>query len=98
MSRPNWSRALPRPLVILDDGKEFLRLTTLTDLRDFIKRLPKDRQHFDTWQVVKQRLDAAALGDSIDDLLISLQMVLSLEGVEYQMKEATNWKRNGSLP
>jgi hypothetical protein len=32
VSRPNWSRPLPQPLIILDDGKEFLRLTTLADV------------------------------------------------------------------
>jgi hypothetical protein len=33
LPRPNWSRPLlPRPLVILDDGKEFLRLSTLADV------------------------------------------------------------------
>jgi hypothetical protein len=29
---------LPRPLIILDNGKEFLRLTTLADVRDRSRR------------------------------------------------------------
>jgi hypothetical protein len=33
----------------MDSGKEFLRLSTLGDIGDFLKRLPKDRRHFDTW-------------------------------------------------
>ena len=48
MARPNWSRPLPRALSIVDDGKEFLRLTTLADVRDFLNRVPKERLQFDT--------------------------------------------------
>jgi hypothetical protein len=61
-TRPNWSRPLPRPLVILDDGKEFLRLTTLADVRDFLKHIPKERRQFDTWQHVEAELKKAAAG------------------------------------
>jgi hypothetical protein len=43
MPRPNWSRPLPRPLTILDNGKEFLRLTTLADVCDFLKHILKRR-------------------------------------------------------
>jgi hypothetical protein len=84
LPRPNYSRSLSQPIVILDDDKEFLRLTTLGDVGDFIKRLPKDRQHFDAWQVVNQRLDAAAAGGSIEDLLIALQMAFRLEHIAYR--------------
>jgi hypothetical protein len=56
-TRPNWSRALPKPLIILDNGKEFLRLTTLADVRDFLKRTPKERRQFHTWQNVEAQLD-----------------------------------------
>jgi hypothetical protein len=86
MPRPKRSRPLPRPLIILDNGKEFLQLSTLADVRDFLKRIPKERQQFDTWQTVTRRLDAAAAGGSVDDLSIALQMVLQLERVEYQIK------------
>ena len=82
MPRPNWSRALPRPLTILDDGKEFLRLTTLADVRDFLKHIPKDRLQFETWQSVKSALDEAAAGADPKSLAVALQMVLTLENVE----------------
>jgi hypothetical protein len=36
---------------------------------------------------VNQRLDAAAAGGSVDDLLIALQMAFQLEKVEYRVKE-----------
>ena len=84
MANPAWSRPLPRPLVILDDSKEFLRLTTLGDVRDFLKHIPKERREFDTWQTVTRRLEAAAAGSSVDDVSIALQMALQLERVEYQ--------------
>jgi len=84
LPRANWSRPLPWPLSILDDGEDCLLLSTLGDIGDFLKRLPKDHRHFDTWQVVNQRLNAAAAGGSLDDMLIALQMALSLEGVEYR--------------
>jgi hypothetical protein len=72
VARPNWSNPLPRPLSILDNG---MRLSTLADVRDFLKRLPKERRQFDTWQVVARRLDAAAAGGNVDDVSIALQMV-----------------------
>jgi hypothetical protein len=40
---------------ILDDGKEFLRLSTLADVRDFLRRAPKERRQFDSWQTVERR-------------------------------------------
>jgi hypothetical protein len=86
MPRPDWSRPLPRPLTILDNGKEFLRLTTLGDVRDFLKRIPKDRRQFDTWQHVAAELDKAAGGADTASLSIALQMVLMLENVECREK------------
>ncbi len=79
--RPNWSRALPRPLSILDKGKEFLRLTTLADVHDFLKPIPKERQQQDTLQAVARRLDDAAAGR---DVSIALQMTFQLERIDYR--------------
>ena len=73
------------PTYILDDGKEFLRLTTLADVRAFLSHLPKERRQNETWQVVVQRLEAAAAGGSVDDLSIALQMAFQLERVEYRL-------------
>jgi hypothetical protein len=80
--------ALPRALTILDNGKEFLRLATLTDVRDFLKHIPKERLQFETWQCVKSELDEAAGGADPKSLSVALQMVLMLENVECR----PNWK------
>ena len=79
MPRPNWSRPLPRPLVI----PKVMTLKTLADVRDLIKHLPKDHREKSTWQHVSKQLNAAALGevDTID-VAVPLQMVLTMEGVE----------------
>jgi len=82
--RTDRSRALPQPLSIVDDGKEFLRLTTLAAVRDFLKHIPKDRRQFDTWQHVAAELDKAAAGGDTAQVLIALQMVLMLEK-EYRL-------------
>jgi hypothetical protein len=78
--RPDWSRKLPRPLYILDNGKEFLRLSTLADVRDFLKHIPKERRQFSTWQHVEAELNKAAAGANPTQLSIALQMVFQLEG------------------
>ena len=86
MPRPNWSRALPLPLWILDDGKKFLRLSTLADVGAFLKHLPKERRLSDTWQVASRRLDdALANQDSAEDLSVTLQMAFQLERIEYRL-------------
>jgi hypothetical protein len=82
LPRPNWSRALPRPLKI----PGVMDLKTLADVRALIGHLPKETRARDTWQVVERRLDAAAAGGSLDDLSVALRMVLQLEGVEYRLK------------
>ena len=86
MTRSSWSRALPRALTILDDGKEFLRLTTLADVRDFLKHIPKERRQFDTWQHVEAELEKAAAGGDATQVSIALRMVLMLESVECRLK------------
>jgi hypothetical protein len=59
MSRSNWSKPLPAPLIIPD----VMTLTTLADVRVFVtQRLPKpyrDRAH---WLAVSLDLEAAARG------------------------------------
>jgi hypothetical protein len=88
MARPNRSRPLPRPIVILDDGKAFLRLSTIADVRDFLKHIPKARREFSTWQHVEAELNKAAAGTDTTQLSIALQMVLVLENVEYHVGDA----------
>ena len=51
--RSNWSRPLPRPIII----PEIMTLTTLADVRTLIqKHLPKDRRERSTWRHVAVQL------------------------------------------
>jgi hypothetical protein len=78
---PNWSRPLPRPLVIPD----VMQLRTLADVRELIEQhLPVHFRDKATWRVVAK--DAAALGADPAEVSIALRMALSLEGVEYRPK------------
>ncbi len=81
--RPNWSRPLPRPLVIPD----VMTLVTLADVRTLIeKHLPKDRRERSTWHHVTAELDKAAAGGDTANVAIALRVALMLEGVECQPK------------
>ena len=61
---------------------KLMKLTKLADVRDLIRRLPKDHGTKSTWQHVEKQLNAAAVGavDTVD-VAVPLQMVLSMEGV-----------------
>ena len=79
MSRPNWSRALPRPLVI----PKIMTLKTLADVRTLMRHLPEDRRARSNWRYVAQQLAEAAVGAaSPADAAISLRLALMLENVE----------------
>jgi hypothetical protein len=53
LSRPNWSRRLPRPLKI----PTVMMLKTLADVRELIARhLPAECRERDTWRHVSDRL------------------------------------------
>ena len=79
MPRPNWSRALPRPLVI----PGVMTLKTLADVRELMRHLPEDRRARSTWRYVAQQLAEAAVGAaSPADAAISLRLALMLENVE----------------
>ena len=60
-----------------------MTLNTLADVRELIRRLPKDHRTKSTWQHVEKQLNAAAVGevDTID-VAVPLQLALSMEGVE----------------
>jgi hypothetical protein len=86
LPRSNWSRPLLRPLTI----PTVVDLKTLAGVRTLIGHLPKETRARDTWQHVEAELKkAAAVGDTAQ-VYVALQMVLQLENVEYQMKEAAN--------
>ena len=76
--RPNWSRALPRPLAIPD----VMVLATLADVRELMRHLPEDRRERQTWRQVAADIEAAAAGGDIEGAAIGLRMVLFLERVE----------------
>jgi hypothetical protein len=80
--RPDFSRKLPRPLVIYDGRKPLMRLTKLMDVRKLIGRLPADRKGFVTWQYVKEQLNHAARGADPIDVCIAVRMVLMMERID----------------
>jgi hypothetical protein len=79
LSRPNWSRKLPRPLKI----PTIMTLHTLGDVRELVERhLPAECRQRDTWRHVANELREAANGGDPADASVALRMVLMLEGVE----------------
>ncbi|MGA2841734.1 MAG: hypothetical protein ABSG18_16430 [Steroidobacteraceae bacterium] len=83
MSRSNWSRALPRPLVI----PKVMTLKTLADVRALIERhLPQHFRAKATWRYVAARLAEAARGGDTMDVAVPLRLVLSMEGVECHLE------------
>ena len=77
MPRPNWSQPLPRPLKI----PSVATLKTLADVRMLMRHLPDSHRERSTWQHVAKQLAAAADGGDIDDVVVSLRLVLQLENV-----------------
>jgi hypothetical protein len=59
-------------------------LTTLADVRGFLKHLPRELRQSYTWQVAVRRLEAAAVGGDVDDLSVALQMMFQLERIQYR--------------
>jgi hypothetical protein len=80
--RPNWSRRLPRPLVIPD----VMTLTTLADVRAQIAHLPAQHRDRSTWQHVVDELNTATFGGDTVDVSVALRLVLMLENVPCQPK------------
>jgi hypothetical protein len=73
--RADWSRRLPRPLVI----PKVTTLRTLGDVRTFIeRRLPASYREKEIWQIVAAKLaEASRVGDCAD-VSLTLRIVLSL--------------------
>ncbi|MFY9838764.1 MAG: hypothetical protein WAK55_20265 [Xanthobacteraceae bacterium] len=68
MSRPNWSRKLPRPLKI----PTVMTLRTLADVRALVEvHLPAECRERETWRYVAGALDEAARGGDIKDVVIA---------------------------
>ena len=80
--RPNWSRPLSRPIVIPD-------IMTLKSSQTSASCLSTCRPHIvkkATWRYVADRLDDAAHGADVIDLVMPLRMVLSMEGIACRPK------------
>jgi hypothetical protein len=50
------------------------------------RRLPADYRNRDTWRHVAAQLAAAADGGDINDVVVSLRLVLQLERVECRLR------------
>jgi hypothetical protein len=73
--RSDWSRRLPRTLVI----PTVMTLRTLADARKLIQHLPEDRRARSTWRHVQEQLGQGA---DPADVAIALRLALILENVE----------------
>src|SRR5260370_30674889 len=82
MPRPNWSRPLPRPLVI----PRVVTLKTLADARELMRHLPNGHRQRSTWRHVEAQVADAANGGDVTDALVALRLVLILERVECRVK------------
>jgi hypothetical protein len=72
---PNWSRPLPRPLKI----PTVMTLKTLADVRELIGRhLPARCREQHIWRHVADQLAAAARGGSIDNVVVSLRLAVTV--------------------
>ena len=78
MPRPNWSRALPRPLVI----PTVMTLKTLADVRKLMRHLPAEHRERPTWRHVAAELEQAAAGADTVDVAVALRLALMLENVD----------------
>ena len=81
--RSDWSRCLPRPLII----PGVIKLVTLADVRALVeKHLPRQIRARPTWRYVAARLKEAADGADPADVAAALVIALALEGVKCQPK------------
>jgi hypothetical protein len=80
--RPDFSRPLPRSLVI----PKLMTLRTLADVRTLLRHLPAATRAKSTWQHVADELTKAAAGDDPRDVYIALQMVFELERIPWRIK------------
>ncbi|HJY50843.1 MAG TPA: SAM domain-containing protein [Stellaceae bacterium] len=83
VSRPNWSRPLPKLLIV----SGVLRVATLNDVRVMIERhLPVPSRAGEMWGYVSNELREAALGGDTAEFFSVLEMALSIEGLEWALK------------
>jgi hypothetical protein len=75
--------AQPRPIAI----PGVMTIATLADVRALMRQLPAGHHGKATWRYVAAKLEKAVAGADVRDVSIALQMVLSLDGVEYRIKK-----------
>ena len=82
MPVPNWSRPLPRPIIIPD----VMKLDTLGDVRALVeKHLPAEYRTKFPWRQFAGTLRRAAEGnEDAAEVATALLIVLKIEGVEYR--------------
>lgn len=77
----DWSRRLPRPLLI----PTVMTLKTLADVRALMRHLPDGHRERSTWRpVAVQLVEKAAAG--ADTVAVALRLALMLENVECSPK------------
>jgi len=75
--RPDWSHPLPQPLSI----PGIMDLVTLADVRELLRHLPEEYRASETWRYVIMKLNVAARGAPVMDVVVPLRMVLLMEGI-----------------
>lgn len=87
-SRLDWSRPLPRTLII----PKVMTLTTLADVQALLRHLQEHHRHRPTWRHVAGKLEEAASGGDQKGIGMALVLALTLEGIEWHPKS------NGAAP
>jgi hypothetical protein len=82
LPRSNWSRALPRSLVI----PTVMALKTLADVRELMRHLPPGCRERPTWRHVAAELERAVAGADTVDVAIALRLALMLGNVECRVQ------------
>jgi class 3 adenylate cyclase len=82
-SRPNWSRPLPKLLIV----SGVMTVATLNDARVMIERhVPVASRANEMWRYVSNQLRGAALDGNMAEFCSVLEMALSIEGLEWTLK------------
>jgi hypothetical protein len=63
-------------------SRESVTLKTLADVRELMRHLPDAHRQRSTWRHVEALVADAARGGDINDAVVALRFVLSMEGVE----------------
>jgi hypothetical protein len=92
--RLDWSRPLPRTLII----PNVMTLTTLADVQALLRHLPEHHRRRPTWRHVAGQLEEAASGGDQKGIGVALVLVLTLEGIEWHPKsDGAAFRHRGPL-